>query len=90
MQDHISRRQVQTFCLRGREVACFCQQRLPKALSKSNRRAFFEEPVPLSGWGNGTPTGHTKQNAADSHAAGKALVSAIESHWDILKNGDVL
>eukprot|EP00434_Breviolum_minutum_P008896 symbB.v1.2.007844.t1/scaffold486.1/size197656/6 len=63
----------------GREVACFCQQRLPKALSKSNRRAFFEEPVPLSGWGNGTPTGHTKQNAADSHAAGKALVSAIES-----------
>lgn len=70
-------------CLRGREVARFCQQRLPKALSKSNRRAFFEEPVPLSGWGNGTPTGHTKQNAADSHAAGKALVSAIESHWDI-------
>lgn len=73
----------------GREVALFCQQRLPAAIGKMNRWRLTELETKVSNLLGGsvddTPTGHTRQNAASAAAAGRALVAALEGMDQLLE-----
>eukprot|EP00438_Fugacium_kawagutii_P032011 Skav224606 [mRNA] locus=scaffold3477:39753:40409:- [translate_table: standard] len=79
----------------GREVALFCQQRLPTAISKAPLRRkdpetkvshFLSDKLLSVAAMDDTPTGHTRENAAHAAAAGKALVSALESMDKMLES----
>lgn len=73
----------------GREVALFCQQRLPTAIGKMNRWRLTELETKVSNLLGGSvddmPTGHTRQNAASAAAAGRALVAALEGMDQLLE-----